>query len=121
MAENSGSLLMECTHLWMSTAFFFSPRSGLEEHCSVSSEVSSDLIIHVKQIFTSQESAFSTGGRIFDLFRSSLTSRMVEVLVCTQNWLKETPITERYYMEDVEKYTKLDKELFELEFESSST
>ena len=34
------------------------------------------------------ESAFSTGGRILDPFRSSLAPKMVEVLVCTQNWLR---------------------------------
>jgi len=39
------------------------------------------------------ESAFSTGGRILDDFRSSLTPFMVEALVCTQDWLRSgTPI-----------------------------
>ncbi|XP_060672818.1 zinc finger BED domain-containing protein RICESLEEPER 2-like [Ziziphus jujuba] len=38
------------------------------------------------------ESAFSTGGRILDPFRSSLTPKMVEVLVCTQNWLKASSV-----------------------------
>ncbi|KAK3231390.1 hypothetical protein Dsin_003271 [Dipteronia sinensis] len=33
------------------------------------------------------ESAFSTGGRILDSFRSSLSPRTVETLICTQNWL----------------------------------
>ncbi|XP_060676328.1 uncharacterized protein LOC132805410 [Ziziphus jujuba] len=31
------------------------------------------------------ESAFSTGGKILDPFQSSLTPKMVEVLMCTQN------------------------------------
>ncbi|XP_024962436.1 zinc finger BED domain-containing protein RICESLEEPER 1-like [Cynara cardunculus var. scolymus] len=35
------------------------------------------------------ESAFSTSGRILDSFRSSLSPKMVEALVCTQSWLKE--------------------------------
>ena len=33
------------------------------------------------------ESAFSTGGRIVDPFRSSLSPFMVQNLVCSQNWL----------------------------------
>jgi hypothetical protein len=36
------------------------------------------------------ESAFSTGGRILDDFRTSLTPFMLESLVCTQDWLRRT-------------------------------
>jgi hypothetical protein len=32
--------------------------------------------------------AFSTGGRMLDPFRSSLAPRTVEVLICSQNWLR---------------------------------
>lgn len=56
------------------------------------------------------KNAFSTGERILDPFHSSLTARIVEVFICTQNWLKETPSMERFYMEDVEEYNKLDKD-----------
>ncbi|KAK3229746.1 hypothetical protein Dsin_001627 [Dipteronia sinensis] len=41
------------------------------------------------------ESAFSTGGRILDPFRSSLTPKIVEGLILTGNWLQATcPIAE---------------------------
>lgn len=36
------------------------------------------------------ESAFSTRGRILDPFRSSLSPKIVETLVCTKNWLRST-------------------------------
>ena len=35
------------------------------------------------------EFAFSTGGRVLDLFCSSLSPNTVEALICTQNWLKD--------------------------------
>ena len=42
-------------------------------------------------VFTvSSESAFSTGGRILDLFHSSLSPTTVEALICAQNWLRST-------------------------------
>ncbi|KAM3233531.1 hypothetical protein P3L10_018890 [Capsicum annuum] len=34
------------------------------------------------------ECAFSNGGRVLDSFRSSLTSKLVEALVCLQDWLQ---------------------------------
>ncbi|XP_021714705.1 zinc finger BED domain-containing protein RICESLEEPER 2-like [Chenopodium quinoa] len=34
------------------------------------------------------ESAFSTGGRVLDSFRSSLSTKMVEALICAQDWLR---------------------------------
>ncbi|KAL4302000.1 hypothetical protein GQ457_10G011150 [Hibiscus cannabinus] len=36
------------------------------------------------------ESAFSTGGRVLDGFRSSLAPTMVEALICTQDWLRKS-------------------------------
>ncbi|XP_031120343.1 zinc finger BED domain-containing protein RICESLEEPER 2-like [Ipomoea triloba] len=34
------------------------------------------------------ESTFSTSGRILDAFRSSLTPRMVQAVICAQDWLR---------------------------------
>ncbi|CAD5318537.1 unnamed protein product [Arabidopsis thaliana] len=55
-----------------------------------------------KDIFAMQvssvasESAFSTSGRVLDPFRSCLTHYMIEVLMCTEQWLKsEISINEK--------------------------
>ncbi|KAL6123863.1 hypothetical protein ACLB2K_002812 [Fragaria x ananassa] len=39
------------------------------------------------------ESAFSTGGRVIDSFRSSLTPKSVEALICLQSWLRGNEIS----------------------------
>ena len=39
------------------------------------------------------ECAFSTGGRVVNPYRSCLTPKIVEVLVCTQDWLRGTPFS----------------------------
>jgi hypothetical protein len=40
------------------------------------------------------ESAFSTGGHVIDHFRSSLAPKTVEALICTQNWLRFSWVSE---------------------------
>lgn len=50
------------------------------------------------------ESAFSTGGRVIETYRSSLTAEMAEALICTQNWLRHsfTYFKDMNLMEDFE-------------------
>lgn len=56
------------------------------------------------------ESAFSTGGRILDDFRTSLTPFMLEALVCTQNWLRRPTVDIK---ESTEELAILEKEWIE--------
>ncbi|XP_019199775.1 PREDICTED: zinc finger BED domain-containing protein RICESLEEPER 2-like [Ipomoea nil] len=54
------------------------------------------------------ESTFSTSGRVLDAFRSSLTPRIVEALVCAQDWLRlsNQPISIEENLDDVERIEK---------------
>ncbi|XP_073017614.1 zinc finger BED domain-containing protein RICESLEEPER 2-like [Primulina eburnea] len=66
------------------------------------------------------ESAFSTGGRILDCFRSSLTPKVVESLICTEDWLRlrPNPINVEKILKDVQ---KLDIEFLKITLDSSSS
>ncbi|XBI43967.1 hypothetical protein VPH35_108675 [Triticum aestivum] len=59
----------------------------------------------------SSEFAFSTGGRILDEFRSSLTPFILQALICSQDWmLGSAPVNDE---EDTEQLTEVVEELLE--------
>ena len=60
------------------------------------------LVIPVATV--ASESAFRTRGRVLDTYRNSLSPSTVEALVCTQNWISETPIGLDTVGVDVESY-----------------
>ncbi|XP_075085128.1 zinc finger BED domain-containing protein RICESLEEPER 2-like [Nicotiana tabacum] len=58
---------------------------------SVLSRLAKD-VLAIPVSTVSSKQAFSTSGRVIDSFRSSLTPKTVEALICTQNWLLSTHI-----------------------------
>ncbi|KAK1381577.1 hypothetical protein POM88_028321 [Heracleum sosnowskyi] len=68
------------------------------------------LVIPVSTV--ASESTFSTSGRILDPFRSSLSPKMLEALVCTQSWLKgrRDGIKSDTYLDETYSYEFLEHE-----------
>ncbi|KAJ1263369.1 hypothetical protein BS78_09G179200 [Paspalum vaginatum] len=60
------------------------------------------------------ESAFSTGGRIIDPLRCSLSTNTVEALICAQSWLRSshTKATAREAAEEVQEYEEIREDVF---------
>ncbi|KAL4379009.1 hypothetical protein GQ457_02G030430 [Hibiscus cannabinus] len=45
-------------------------------------------VLAIPIFIVASESVFSMGGHVLDSFRTSLTPRLVEVLICTQYWIR---------------------------------
>ncbi|KAL0373038.1 UNVERIFIED_CONTAM: putative AC transposase [Sesamum calycinum] len=61
--------------------------SELDKYLGEDLEIARD-ILAVPVSTVASESAFSTGGRVLDAFRSSLSPKIVQALICAQDWLR---------------------------------
>ncbi|KAJ9547340.1 hypothetical protein OSB04_019883 [Centaurea solstitialis] len=77
------------------------------ERFPVLSKIARDLLA-VPISTVASESMFSTSGRVLDDFRSSLTPKILEAFICTQDWLREStePILVEENLNEIEKFEK---------------
>ena len=76
---------------------------------NVLSQIARD-VLAIQVSTVASESAFSTGGRILDPFRSSLSPKMVEALICTQNWVRSSHegIQVKDYLDELQSYKNIE-------------
>ena len=72
-------------------------------------------VLAIPMSSVASECAFSTGGRILDSFRSSLTPKCVQCLICVQDWLRQEtkPICVEESLEFLEKLNHFVVSLFD--------
>ncbi|KAJ0890578.1 putative HAT dimerization domain, ribonuclease H-like superfamily [Helianthus annuus] len=58
------------------------------------------------------EEAFSTGGRVVDTYRTSLSTPIVEALICTEDWIRAS-IKKKIYIEDSVEFDDIEKEIYD--------
>ena len=75
----------------------------------VLSQIARD-VLAIEVSTVASESAFSTGGQILDPFRSSLSPKMVEALICTQNWVRSSHegIQVKDYLDELQTYENIE-------------
>ncbi|KAL2252550.1 UNVERIFIED_CONTAM: Zinc finger BED domain-containing protein RICESLEEPER 1 [Sesamum indicum] len=75
-------------------------------------------ILAVPASTIASEAAFSTGGRVLDAFRSSLFSKIVQTIICAQDWIRKDskPIS---IEEDLSEIEMFEQELTKLGVDST--
>lgn len=58
------------------------------------------------------ESTFSTGGRLLDAFRSSLSSKVVEGLICVKDWICKKPANNEIDIDNIDECYKIVEGIF---------
>ncbi|XP_039048919.1 zinc finger BED domain-containing protein RICESLEEPER 2-like [Hibiscus syriacus] len=83
---------------------------------SVLSNMAKD-VLAIPLSTVASESAFSTSGHVLDQFRSSLTPKMVQALVCTQDYIKKSSTEEeiKKFEEQIQELDKINNEIMQME------
>ncbi|KAL0296012.1 UNVERIFIED_CONTAM: Zinc finger BED domain-containing protein RICESLEEPER 1 [Sesamum radiatum] len=68
-------------------------------------------ILAVPVSTVASEAAFSTGGRVLDAFRSSLSPKIVQAIICAQDWIRKDskPISIEEDLSEIEMFARVDK------------